>query len=160
MQKGMAAVLVAVIVIALAVAGCGSSREDVTVAVGLTKAEFIKEGDAICRRGSEEIRSGAEALRKEDGVADGVPLTDAQEEELVAEVVVPSIQKQADGLAEIGAPEGDQDEVTAIVDGLSEIAQNGEEDPAKLLRVPKAEGPVAEVNKVAVRYGVEECSQP
>lgn len=166
-SRGAGAVVVAVLAIALGAAGCGSDSDaggadEGTAAVNadLTKAEFVKEGDAICKRGGEEIRVEAIVFREEHGLDREAALSQKQKEEFVAEAVVPAVQEQADGLAELGAPEGDQSKVAAIVEGLEKVAEAGEEDPASILRVKGSKGPVGEVNLAAEQYDVGECTQP
>jgi hypothetical protein len=155
-----------VLTLIVTASGCGSGDSDATaggaagVSIGdLTKAEFVKEANEICKRGSDQIHDESEPFRERQGLDAGVALTRKQEEEFVAEVVVPSIQAQAEGVAELGAPEGELGEVAAIVERLEKVAKAGERDPGSILQEGNG-NPISEVNAVAKAYGVEECTQP
>jgi hypothetical protein len=139
--------------------GGGSAAAPVTTVAGLTKPDFVKQANAVCERGSEEIRAGSEAFKKEKGLSPGASLSKAQEEELVSKVVVPSVRKQAEGVAKLGAPEADLGTVRAIVERLEDVVEAGEEDPANILQEGDGNS-LAEVNKVTKAYGVDECMQP
>lgn len=172
MHKKIGAAGAAVLVVASIAAGCGGgggsspsvsssggTAVGVAAAAGLTKAKFVKEANAICKQGSNQIHSGAEAFKEKQGIDLNASLSKAQEEELVAEVVVPSIRAQADGLAKLGAPEGELTEVAGVVQKLEKVAEAGEEKPSNILQ-EGAGDPIAEVNKAAKAYGVDECMQP
>jgi hypothetical protein len=142
-------------------AGCGSAGSAETGAAvstsRLTKAEFVRAGEAICERGDKEIHRGAVAFKGKLGIGPKGSLTKAQEEELVEKVVVRSVRTQAKDLAKLGPPKGGLQEEVALVEGLEAVAEAGEDDPGKIL---VAAGPVARANKAATAYGVKECVQP
>ena len=60
MSKRLIAMLAGVMAIAIVAAGCGSSSDSTPTPFVLTKAEFIKQGDAICAKGSEALSQEAE----------------------------------------------------------------------------------------------------
>jgi hypothetical protein len=157
-NRGFGAALVA-LAIGLIAGACGDSSPSLSDVPGLTKAEFVRQANAICKEGSDQIDSEAKTFKKKHGLDVKVSLSKAQEEELVTDVVVASIQTEAEGLASLGAPQGNEHEVAAIVKGLEAMATAGEKKPASIL-VEGSGNTVAKVNEAAEAYGVEECKQP
>ncbi len=163
MHRGSGAALICSLVVVALVTGCGSdgnngsTQATEVAATGMTKSKFIERGNAICKRGSDEIHVGLEALKKKLGIGSKGSLSKVQEEELVEEVVVPSVQKQAESLAQLPPPPGDKNEVNEIVAGLGRVAQAGRESPTSIM---VAAGPIEAVNLAAKKYGVAECTQP
>jgi hypothetical protein len=152
-------VLLAGIVAAAAViAGCGSSDDSSTDSTtALTKAEFIKQGDAICEKGSKQIEDEAEAFADENDVDTENP-TDEQQEEVIETVVGPSLQTQADELGELGAPSGEEAKVTAMLEALEEGAEELESDPGALLGSDGSD-PIDKANDLANEFGFKACGQ-
>jgi hypothetical protein len=145
------------IAIAAIVAGCGSSDDssDSTTVV-LTKAEFVKQGDAICEKGSTRLEEEADEFAEDNDIDTNDPTKEQQEEVIVA-VVGPALQEQADELGELGAPEGEEGRVSAIVEALEAGAQELEDDPGSLLK--SGAEPLAEANKLANEFGFKSCGQ-
>jgi hypothetical protein len=157
LSKRLFALLAGVMAIAIVAAGCGSSSDDSTETVVLTKTEFIKEGDAICAKGTETLNQEAEDFAEENDVDTDNP-SKGDQEEVITTVIGPALQSQADELSALGAPEGEEETVEAIVEALEEGAQELEDDPASLLE-ESASGPLDEANKLASAFGFEECGQ-
>jgi hypothetical protein len=144
--------LFGVLAIGVIAAGCGSSSDSTS---SLTKAEFIKQADAICTAGNKSDEAEFEAYAKENGLENKEP-SDAQKEELVTDVVLPSISKQGEEISALGAPSGEEDQVNAIVDGIEGAVEEAEGDPSVVLSGP---GPFKEVDKLAKDYGLTVCGQ-
>jgi hypothetical protein len=156
----------------LIAAGCGDDDDDTTTssttttteagatgatgATGepLTKEEFIVEADAVCKAGDQKIDAGAQ-----ETFGGGGNPGKAEQEAFVVEVVIPSIQEQVDGIAALTPPEGDEDEVAAIVDAAQAAVDQIEEDPSALTGGGSGPDPFAEANKLAKEYGLEVCGQ-
>jgi ABC-type glycerol-3-phosphate transport system substrate-binding protein len=157
--------LFAVLVIGLAVAGCGSSDDSTTGSTdggetstaSITKPELIKQGDEICAASNEAIEEQAEEFAEENGVDTENPTTE-QQEEVVTEVVAPEIAAQAEEIAALGAPSGDEDEVAAIVSAVETAAEEVEEDPSLIVGGEGA-GPFQEANELATEYGFKVCGE-
>lgn len=139
----------AVLLAALAGFGCGG---DDGSASALTKAEFIREADGICKKGEARIEVGAEEFAKEH---EGEQETQAQLKALVAEVVVPGIQAQAEKLAELGAPEGDEETIEEMIEAVEKGAAELEANP---LAGMEGKAPLSDASKLARAYGLEECA--
>jgi hypothetical protein len=76
----------------------------------------------------------------------------------VAETVVPEIQGQIDGIRALTPPEGDEDEVAAILDAAREGVDELEQDPSAVGPGTGA-GPFEEANRLAQEYGLKVCGQ-
>jgi hypothetical protein len=157
LSKRLIVLLAGVVAIAVIAAGCGSSSDDSTeTTAALTKAEFVKQGDAICAKGSKQIEAEAEEFAEDNNVDTSKP-TDKQQEELIATVLAPSLQTQADELGELSAPSGEEGKAAAMIDALEAGAEELEDDPGTLLE--NGADPLGKANKLANEFGFKECGQ-
>jgi hypothetical protein len=155
LSKRLIVLLAGVVAIAAVAAGCGSSSSDSTeTTAALTKTEYIKQGDAICEKGSKQIEAEAEEFAEDNNVDTSKP-TDKQQEEVIATVVAPSLQTQADELSELGAPDGEEGKTAAIVDALEAGAEELEDDPGLLLE--SEANPLGKASELATKYGFKAC---
>jgi len=158
LNKGLIAVVAGVLAVALFAAGCGSSSDTTESTASLTKAAFLKQGNAICAAGNKEINAGFEKFFKENEFSKKKQPTQAQLEEAAEEIAIPSIRKQIDGIRALGAPSGEEEQVNEIVDTAEEALEEGEEDPAAL--VSEENGNLfAKANKLADAYGLTACGE-
>ena len=159
MDKRIIGLLTAVMAVALIVAGCGSGDDSTDESTAsLTKAEFLKQGNAICAAGNKEINTEFEKFFKENEFSKKKQPTQAQLEEAAEEIAIPSIRKQIDGVRALGAPSGEEEQVNEIVDTAEEALEEGEEDPAAL--VSEENGNLfAKANKLANAYGLTACGE-
>lgn len=158
MNKRLLAVLAAIFAVGL-IAGCGSSddstdTETVEETVTLTKTEFIAQGDQICKQAEEDSEAEAEEFAEENGFS-LENASDEQLEEAVAEVLIPALDRQAEEIEALGAPEGDEEQVeailTALEDGSAEIA----DDPS----IAFEGDALKEANDLAKDYGFKVCGE-
>ena len=162
MSKRLIAALFGVLAIAIVAAGCGSGGDSTTgggdsseSASSLTKAEFIKQADAICAKGNEAVSAEAEEFAEENEIDTEKPTT-AQQEEVVSDVVAPAIREQAEKIDELGAPSGEEDEVAEIVAAVESGADEAEASPDSIVE-GKGGGPFEEANELADAYGLKVC---
>jgi hypothetical protein len=132
--------------LSLVAAGCGGDDE-ADAAEPLSKSEFVTQADKICADGNADLETEAEALGDEP--------SQEEIEAFATDTLVPNLQAQHDDLDALGAPEGDEDEVQAILDALQEGIDALESDPAA---VTSSDDPLAEASELAGDYGLEECS--
>lgn len=68
---------------------------------------------------------------------------------------LPPIQATAEELGELGAPEGDEEQIAAIIEGMEETVEASEEEPMSVIEGTGSGsgGPFDEVNKLAAKYG-------
>ncbi|HEU4393818.1 MAG TPA: hypothetical protein VFR04_09335 [Solirubrobacterales bacterium] len=133
--------------------GCGDSSDGSEPA--LTKAEYIKQGNAICKKGVEERIAVSEDVFKEHTKNGKLELTQAEEEDLVSETTLPPVRKAVEELAALAPPEGEEDTVNAIVEGFEEAVEAVEEDPGSVLG--SGDSPFAEPTEKAGDYGLQPC---
>jgi maltose-binding protein MalE len=167
LSKRLIAMLAGVVAVAIVAAGCGSSSDSTSgssesssadttaTTAALSKAEFIKQGDAICTKGNKSIETEANEFAEENNVNTEKP-TKAQKEEVITEVVAPDLLKQGEEIGELGAPSGDEAEVEAIVAAVEGGAEELEENPSLLI---EGQNPLSKGSKLAGSYGFKVCGQ-
>jgi hypothetical protein len=151
LSKRLIAMLAGVVAIAVIVAGCGSSSDN-----SLTKAEYVKQGDAICKKGNTEIETDVKAYAKQHNISLKSKPTEAQLAELSENVVIPGVRNQLEGLRDLSPPSGDEGAANELLDALGEGLEKGEEDPAVFV---SSGDPLAKANKMAKELGFKECGQ-
>src|SRR5262245_42772302 len=106
---------IAVLCLLVVVAGCGGGEVD--GAMGdvsnseLTKAEFVKQADAICKL-SDEVQN--EALSEVEKELTGSLSSPANQKELLAAGLAP-VKKEIEEVYGLGAPGGNEKEVEAFL---------------------------------------------
>lgn len=155
MSKRPIVLFAALAAFAMLVAGCGSGGDSSESTSSLTKAEFVKQGNAICAKGNKEIQEGFEEFEQEVG-SQKQP-TKAQLTEAIETIVLPAVRQQVEGVKDLGAPSGEEAKVEAITDAAEEALEKGEEDPASLT-TEKAD-PFAKANELANEYGLVKCGE-
>jgi hypothetical protein len=163
--KRIAAVAIAVLVGSMLFIGCGSSSDDqsgtdgsttkvvVTTNSDLTKAELIKDGDAICKETDKSQEVGLKAYLKKNPKGQS---NEAEQAKMVLAVGLPPIQEEVEELAELGSPPGDEETVQAILSGIEKAIADGEKKPTSLLG--EENNPFTTVSKLAAEYGFKECN--
>lgn len=154
MNKVLLAALAVLVALAVVVAGCGSSDDETTTdeTVTLTKAEFIKQGDAICQKGNDQSEKEAEEFAEENDF-DLEKASNEQLEEAVSEVLVANLRGQLDELEALGAPEGDEEQVEEIIDSLEGATDEIEDDPSVVFGGDVLKEP----GELAQDYGFKVC---
>lgn len=154
MNKALLAAIAALAAVAALVAGCGGGDSTTDETVTLTKTEFIKQGDAICKKGNDQSEKEAEEYAEENDFT----LEKASKEQIedaVKAVLVPNLNRQAEELDQLGAPEGDEDQVEEIIVSLEGAADEIEDEPSAVF-----EGEVLkEPTKLAKAYGFKVCGE-
>lgn len=168
---------IAIVAMALLLWGCGGGGDDTTASSdggsatsesvssegsdgesgSVTKAAFIKEADKLCEDAEKRITGEIRASNAKYGINPKKGLTTAQQEAVVEDLVLPGLKVQAEELDELTPPEGDEDEIAAIVAGIEKAATEAEKVPNKLLEASKKFQAVA---KMSVDYGMKSCGQP
>lgn len=155
MNKRFIALLAALAALALVVAGCGGGGSSTESTSSLTKAEFVKQGNAICAKGSKEINEGFEKFVEENGLSKTKAPPKAVQEEAVETVLIPKISKEIEDIRALGPPD---EEAEAVLDAAEEALEKGEEDPIAFLKEESA-GPFAKANKLSREYGLTRCGE-
>ncbi len=152
----IAALLTAALAFAAVAAGCGGNDDSDNTA-SLTKAQFLKQGNAICAAGNKEIEEEFEAFNEDGHLDENQEPSDAEAEEIANTILIPSVSKQIDELRELGAPEGEEEKVDEILDAAEEALEEVEDDPESV--VTEGNGPFTDVNKMTREYGLTTCGE-
>jgi hypothetical protein len=156
MIKKFAVVVAGLIAVTMLVAGCGGS-DDESSTNSLTKAEFLKQGNAICRKGNAKIESEFEEFAEKHHFKENEKPSEPVLEEATETILVPAISGQVEEIRALGTPEGDEGEVDKILSGAEEAVKEAEEDPVAFA---EEESPkLTQVNKEARAYGLTVCGE-
>ena len=154
MSKRLIAMLAGVVAIAVIAAGCGSSSD--STSSSLTKAEYIKQGDAVCKKGSGEIEEEVDTYAKENNISLKSEPSKEQLEAISENVIIPAVQSQLDGLKALGTPSEDEGRSNEVLDALEEGIEKGEEDPGAFV---EGKGTLVKANELAKEFGFKVCGQ-
>lgn len=130
---------------ALLAPGCGGGGGQIA------KAEFLHEGNAICRATiqtlTEEGRETFSEAELKGTNAAGVPF--------VLGTYVPEFRAEVRKLRALGAPSGDEARVGAILKAIEGLIEEAQDEPRRIVHetVNRYEKPQA----LAKRYGLDEC---
>lgn len=151
-----AAALIAILLLpALVAFGCGGGGDDdASGSASLTKAEFLKQADAICQRGVEKYPAEFEAYAKENNLPPREPASYAQQEKLNEAILIPTLKNQAEEIDELSVPAGEEAQVNPIVGGFLKALAEAEDEPSSLV---DPLSPLAEVAKLGRKYGLKVC---
>lgn len=165
-KRKLVLALFAVLALAALVAGCGGggssssgSTSDTTSTESSdsggeapTKAAFIKEGDKICTDDEDELNEEIEAFVKEKGISGSEEPSEDLQIEAFHDLVLPNIAKQAEDLAALTPPEGDEATIEELTDTLSEEVEAAEEEDG----LP-GEDTLKGATDMAKAYGFKSC---
>ena len=167
MSKRFIATLAGALAIVALVAGCGggsdsgdssaadTSSPEKSTGPALTKAEFIKQGDEICKKTAEELNEGIASYTSENGLDESEP-SEEQQEELVSEVILPAFRAEGEELGALGPPTGDEEDVEEIVTGIEDAVTDAEGDLSSAIT---GDSPLEDANAKAREFGFEVCGQ-
>ena len=141
-------------VLIFALSGCGSSSgADGTSP--LTKAQFLKRGNAICAKGGREINEAYEEFSRKH-IAGGKTPSKALLDEAAAEIVLPVREREVRLLRALAAPSGQEQHVDMMLSAWEEGIEKGEEAPNSLRKA----GPEYAFYKsysMGIDYGLTKC---
>jgi hypothetical protein len=142
--KGLIGIAVAVGLAILAV-GCGGGGDE-----ALSKAEFLKQGNAICKKAEEERGKVIAAVAQNANPKANVAAT----QEKVIRKAIPTYEEAARQIAELGVPAGDEAKVESLVSAMEEAAERAIADPATAVATAI---PFKKANELAKDYGLQGC---
>lgn len=151
MHKGVVGIVIGaalLAVTALVVAGCGGGGGGSTAA--LTKAQYVKQANAICEKGAQEREAAVNELAEE--IKPGADVGELPKNRLV-EVVVDPLANMVDELAALPAPEGDENQLEPMVEGYERAVGEIEENEEAAFSSEVFKDPDA----TALKYGLENC---
>jgi len=120
----------------------------------LTKAAYIKQGDAICEKVPQRYEEAATKLG-EEAQKQGKPQPKTPEVNLKA--AVPPLYTAIEEFEDLSPPSGEEQQAEEMIDALEAAAKGVEAKPNSELAGPQS--PFAEYQKLAREYGFKLCSQ-
>jgi hypothetical protein len=136
---------------ALIVAGCGSGGDSNTASI--TKAQFVKQADAACKKGEEQIQADFKAYI--EGHKNLTNPTEDDFAEVVDTVLAPNVEQEVGEIRALGMPSGDEAKIEAILDSVEEGREEAEADPKNAIQTTPAS--LEKANKLAKEYGLKVC---
>ena len=130
--------------VALLAAGCGSSGDK-----GLSKAEFLKQGNAVCAKGNAEINAAGKKLGS-------ARPSRAVLVKFATDTIIPNVEQQINGVAALKPPKADKSTVDALVASARQALAKIKANPA-LAITSGSQDPFAASNKQANAYGLTKC---
>jgi len=120
----------------------------------LSRAQFIKQADAFCRKADNVQEVGLEKARKEGALKN--PSKSVQEK-LVTEIGLPPLRVELEEISSLSPPKADEEEIDEIIHALEVAIEESEEAP---IRVTLGQGnPFERVNQMAGAFGFKDCSE-
>jgi ABC-type glycerol-3-phosphate transport system substrate-binding protein len=139
--------------VSLVASGCGGSSSDDSSdggdapAASISEADFTEQANTICSDASDELQTA------------GADLTDqSTQDEVVAfvtDTAIPSFQAQHDAIDALGAPEGEEDDVQALLDALQDGIDAVTADPTAF--IADGDSPFVDANAAANDLGLTDC---
>lgn len=154
-------VVAGVLLVVLLALGCGGSSDGTTAAAPITKKEFVKKATSICEKASQAyVQVAYASLSKEVKKQPDVPQNEL-EYRVVGQLYAPTFRKELDEIRALGMPEGDEEEIEAILGSIEQGLKEAEEDPQRFSEdLAKFGRPFERAVKLAKAYGIEACGQP
>jgi hypothetical protein len=144
------AMLAGLVAVGMLAAGCGSGDGD-----RLTKAEFIKQADAMCKRVLKDaqteyfaaLRQSVQAGKEGPGGGEGRDPND---------ILVDYYRTKTARLADLSPPGADEARIQAMLDALDAAIKEGEKDPTIFAAGTAA---LKKERRIAKEYGIKECAR-
>jgi len=151
--KRLSAMFAGVVGVAVIAAGCGGGGDSSTVSI--TKAQFVKQADAACKKGEERIQADFQAYIEGHKKNLSNP-TEDDFAEVVETVVAPDVEQEVSEIRALGVPSGDEDKIEAILDSVEEGREEAEADPKNAVQTTPAS--LEKAKKLAKEYGLKVCA--
>jgi len=147
-------VLGVLLAIAAGVSGCGGGDDASADAEPLTKAQFIRKADAVCRKADKDQMTAYLEFQTEKGET---LQTKEGREDLILTAGVPFVEEAIEEIKELGIPKGDEELLSGYIEELETALKEAEEDP---LAIAEGSGttPFDAPDAVAAKYGFVACS--
>lgn len=164
MKRKLAGAMTALLLAGLAV-GCGgddgkdrpSGGTDGTgtgAAAGLTKAQFIERGDAICAAADKRIDAAATKLRQSSTKTGTLPIE--QVVKFLTHSTMPAYERMLIGLRNLSPPKGDEQRIDAFMASVAGAIDAVKANPNKYAKRTTAD-PFDDANGRAKAYGFRVC---
>ncbi len=140
----------------LLVVGCGGGGETTQEAETLTHKQYARRAQAYCHRDYLRQAKAMEKYRKAHDIP--VSSTQAQRERVNTAVVLGFVERRIAFLKSLPVPEGDANEIHAIVKAMESGLEESRRNPASLAK-PYDPEPFTENRHLTGDYGFWLCGQ-
>jgi hypothetical protein len=148
---------VAVAAIAWIAAGCGGGGTTTTTTTdSLSKAEFIKQADAICSKAGKQTQAEFVAFAERSGIGKGKEPNPSQYSEIATTILAPALKQQVKEIGALEPPEQDKDLITQFLGAVNQAIATVESEP-QAARSP--EKLLSDADKLIKGYGFKVCGQ-
>jgi hypothetical protein len=133
--------------------GCGSPKKttaSTATTAAISKAQFIAQGNAICRQGNERLKAAQQTLEKSLGKREP---TKVQIAAYVSTIFLPQIEDQIARIKALGAPPGEEAQVATMLALAQRDLSRVRSDPASL-----SPASFARFARAAHAYGLTACA--
>jgi hypothetical protein len=143
------------------VVGCGGDDDETAaseatgVAGELTADQWASQADDVCTQGDRAQDVAIRDFFEQEGISQGQQPNSTQLRQLAAEVVIPNIESQIDGVAALPRPEDEADLVEQFIDQANADLDRLKGDPSL---IEGSGDPFAETGKLAEQLGLKECA--
>lgn len=134
----------------LLLAGCGSGGTSSETAAALTKAQYVKQADAICAKVEKRQLKLVGAFQKLH-----LKQSPSSELKLVRFAGIPPLDTQAEELAALSPPTTEAKEASAFIKAFEAGVAEAEKNPGLLLKINQ--DPFAKARALASSYGFKVC---
>jgi hypothetical protein len=149
-RKGIFLLLMVLAAVAVG-SGCGGGGDNDEQA--LTKAQYLRQANAICTKG-DEAKTEALSVAAQKKSRNETRLLDKKDlEDLATDVALPAVRKMVGELSELVPPEKDKEKVEAIIDSMEVGLDEIEDEPKKFV----SGDAFLKVDKLADAYGLTAC---
>jgi hypothetical protein len=154
--------LLLAIVASMLAAGCGGGDDSDSATAGpitassLSKAEYVKQVNAICVKNREERLEAVEDYVVEP--AKGSQKTLEEVSVAIQETFPAGMEKQLAEMRELGAPSGDEKQIEEIVKAFERAAEDASENAEIRTGDTTFDKSFSHAGVLAKKYGIEECS--
>lgn len=136
----------------------GGDASESTSANAITKAEFVKQAEAICARAVKKRDAAVKEILKAEGETGEAAPADQRDQfiNLISEAVVPPMTQMNEELDELGTPEVGGAKIDAMVQGFASGLAEIEANPAIVIKATT--GPFDDPAAVAAELKIESCA--
>lgn len=146
--------LVSALVLALVAVGCGGSSGDDATTSSISKVEFVKGANAICKKGAEKLHTDFLAFSSER--SDNPKASPAEYEEYIDRVIAPDLSREVAEMRTLGVPEGGEEQVETMLSAIGEGVENAEAKPTAVITANRAL--FSNAIKLTTAYGLAACA--
>lgn len=127
--------------------GCSDDKKDSSSdSSSLSKADFLTQGNALCATFNAEMDAADDSISSDDEAV-----------VFVSETLAPGLRALLRSIEDLGYPEGDGEQIQAMIDDTDDVLDQIEADPAAFVQSPV--DPFAAINARLRDYGLTTCGQ-